>query len=373
MKGFLSFRKGAAKVPAAVIIVITIIALVASAVMFSACPAPAPKELEVFEWTGFELEEFWGPFKEKYPDVEVRFSFFADCPEALTKLKAGFRPDIVHPTYNEVTQFYAAGLLEPIDLSLIPNYQDVIDRIKEVTDEHTVFDGEHYFVPTDFGATSVAYRPDLLEEMGIEEPDSWDILWDERLAGRIAIMDSMMETVPYAAVVAGIPKEDIWTMSDEQLEIVKQKLLEQKPLLVTYYTDWSAARDMLVSGEVIALYAWEATFIEALAEGVPVEFLAPKEGRLGFLEGFSIVKGTDQRELAHEFINAWLAPESGMNLIDLYGYGHANKKSAALADPEMVSLLDLDDPETKLGTAIFWQTIPRLEKYEEMWVAMQAG
>lgn len=373
MKRYLPSKKGITKMQATIVIAIIIIAVVVGAVIWNVTrPRPPKGPLEVFEWTGFELEEFWGPFKDKYPDVEVKFSYFEDTSEALAKLKAGFRPDIVHPTYNWVEKFYEEGLLEPIDLSLIPNYEDVFDGIKELVDEFTVFDGKHYFVPIDWGATSVAYRPDLLGEMGIGEPDSWDILWDERLSGRIAVMDSMIETVPYAALVAGIPEEDIWTMSDAQLETVKQKLLEQKPLLRTYYTDWAAARDMLVSGECVALYAWEAVYAEALAEGVSVEFLEPKEGRLGWLEGFAILKDTDQRELAHEFINAWLAPVSGANLISMYGYGHANKKSPALADPEMVQLLELDTPVEKLAKSVFWQLIPEHTKYEEMWTMMKA-
>ena len=43
--------------------------------------AEAPAEertLVMLDWAGYELEDFWGDFKEAYPDVKVEFSFLTE-------------------------------------------------------------------------------------------------------------------------------------------------------------------------------------------------------------------------------------------------------------------------------------------------------
>ena len=51
----------------------------------------------------------------------------------------------------------------------------------------------------DWGQASILYRTDLVD---IEE-ESWGLLWDERYAGRLAMIDSLIHGVMVAAIYAG--------------------------------------------------------------------------------------------------------------------------------------------------------------------------
>lgn len=341
-------------------------------------PEIPPEELEttlsVFEWTGYELEEFWAPFKEKYPKVKVEFSFFVDESEAFSKLQAGFKPDIVHPCGGSIKRWVDAGVIQPIDISLIPNYKDIYPQLLDAIKEDMLINDQYYMIPWDWGYSSICYRPDLLEEMGVETPDSYNILWDPRLKGRVSAMDSAIEICPMAALAAGIPRDEIWYMTDEQLEIVRQKLLELKANARAFWTDYTEVFNMMATGEVVAAETWNDILVMLRGEGIPSEFLDPKEGRLAWVCGFSIVPGIDELhyKLAHEYINAALAPESMTELVNSWGYGASNQKAAALADPSTVELLELDKPE-KLLDAVFWKYTPREEKWVEIWAEVKAA
>ena len=337
-------------------------------------PEEVETTLSVFEWTGYELEQFWASFKAKYPKVKVEFSFFGDESEALSKLQAGFKPDVVHPCGSSVKRWVDAGVIQPINTDAIPNFQDIYPELIQMSQDEMVIDGKCYLIPWDWGYTSITYRPDLLDYYHVEKPDSYSILWDRRLKGMVSAMDSAVEIFPMAALVAGVPKEQIWTMTDDQLELVREKLLELKDNARTFWSDYTEVFQMLATGEVVAAETWNEIIVMLAGEKKPAAFLDPKEGRLAYVCGFSIGSGIDNLhyDLAHEYINAALAPESMAYLIDEYAYGASNKKAIALADPNTVSLLELDKPE-KLLQGIFWKYSPEEEKWVEMWTEIKAG
>jgi len=343
--------------------------------------------LEVFEWSGYEVEELWGTFKRMYPNVNVKFSFFVDEAEALTKLQAGFRPDIVHPCSDNIRLWYEAGVIEPLDISLIPNWEDISEEIKAKIENSTIINGEHYFVPVDFGYFTISYMPEALEELGIPKKDpvtgeeNWDtysLLFDyrEELRGKISLFDSV-DTILQAAIAAGIPKEEIWNMTDEQLDLVKAKLEEGKPMVRAYWSSPEEVVSMMASGEIVAANTWGQEIMELKDEGYNVTYAYPVEGRILWICGFSLVQGFRERkpalwEAAHAFINAWLDPVAGAWLIDNYWIGSPSSLAPFLVeDVEMMAMLGLASTET-IETGIAWQYRPNADKWELLWSEYRA-
>ena len=57
------------------------------------------------------------------------------------------------------------------------------------------------------------------------------------------------------------------------------------------------------SGEFVAGTMWSGAYVQLKAEGYPIEYVHPTEGTIGYIDNACIVKGTDQYELAIEYIN----------------------------------------------------------------------
>ena len=71
-------------------------------------------------------------------------------------------------------------------------------------------DGKQYFIPADWGFSSVLYRKDKVEPNGEE---SWDLFYDDRYKGKISWWDSPIENFLIWGYVNGFDPYhwDNWT------------------------------------------------------------------------------------------------------------------------------------------------------------------
>ena len=229
MTNFSMSKSAITRIQAAIIVAIIVVAAAVGGYYYLVTQKPSGKTLRIFEWGGYEDPDLWNvgesAFRKLYPDVNLEFSFFVDEAEALSKLKLGFRPDIVHPCGGSIQRWYDAGVLEPLDTSLISNWQNMSDKfITYAEEEETPVEGEVYFAPVDWGYSSVLYRPDLLEQLGVPEDkwDTYDLLFNPNLTGKVMVMDSAVEVTPMAALAAGVPVDNMWNMSDAEMEMTKE-------------------------------------------------------------------------------------------------------------------------------------------------------
>ncbi len=321
----------------------------ASAAPATQPPPAAPSNqgpLTVFEWSGYELPEFWQPFADQYPDVKVDFSFFADDAEAIAKLQTGFEVDIVHPCYSWLGQYIDAGLVQPIDTSRLSNWPGIIPELAKLGE----VDGKQYFIPWDWGYETTLARTDKVQEV----PDSYADLWDPQYAGHVSIYDAAESVWVVTALALGL---DPYSTTPEQQQQIKQKMIELKPNLLNYWTDYSEIVQLVASGDVwLASNAWNDAYVLLQEENIPVEYTTPKEGRLGYVCGYVITSQAKNLDLAYAYIDAAIAPQSMANLSNMYGYGAANRDALPLTDPEVVAALELDNPDI-LTRTYFYQPI----------------
>ena len=131
---------------------------------------PEPNELLVLEWSGYEAPDFWTDFEAANPDTAVNFELGISDADVLSKMEAGSQADIFH-FYTGWQQFYVdEGLVQEIDTSKLTNWDKVPDSFKELGQ----VDGKQYYLPWDWGFTSILYNTDQVPEV-----DSWDALFDE--------------------------------------------------------------------------------------------------------------------------------------------------------------------------------------------------
>lgn len=341
------------------------VAALAFAVGLMAVPALAEDKLQYFTWSGYELPEFNKSFLDAHPDG-VDVTMFGDDDDAFTKVKAGFRPDIAHPCYDKIARWNKEGLLQPIDTAKIKNWDNIFPVFRNLPDLQAG-DGKVWMIPWDWGNTSVLYRTDM-----VENPEkSWSLLWDKQYAGRMATIDAVHDTPLVAAILAGVNPFD---MTDAELDKVADKLREQRPLLSSYTTDMTSVEQSLASGELVAAMAWNASAVALKKQGVPVEFMKPKEGMLTWACGYVLLKDAKNVDLAYDFINSRLEAESGKYLIEAYGYGSSTKTAFAAVPPATLDELQLPaDPEVMLKETVFTGPMKQNDSLAKMFEKVKAG
>ena len=294
--------------------------LLAGAATATALPAAA--QMTVFDYAGFEDPDFHAAYVEAHggsPD----FAFFGDEEEAFQKLSSGFRADVTHICAGSVPKFEESGLVEPWDLSRIPNWENLN---RDLTGEEVGAGEDVYFIPTDYGSTAIAYNT---EEVPAEDVASLDVFLNPAYQGRMALPDNVDDAYALAYLATGVT--DWAAATDAQFEAASDWLRQVHPNLRTYWTDPAELAQLLSSGEVLVAWAWNETLPTMVDEGFPIGFQREaEEGSSLWLCGYvNMAESDGEEDLAYDYLNAMLDPSATEPLL-ASGFGQSNQ--AAMQD-----------------------------------------
>jgi spermidine/putrescine transport system substrate-binding protein len=322
-----------------------------------------------FTWGGYDIPELFGAYQAKNGALP-NFAIFGGTEEGLTKMRGGFVVDVAHPCNASLLRWIASGLFQPIDVSRLSNWPDVMPELVSITG-NDAGEGRTWLAPFDWGQTSITYRTDLFELQGEE---SWDMLWDERYAGQLASLASGGDAWWCGAIKAGVPFTEIAT--DAAFDRVAEVMRAQRPLIRVYTDDTTTLEQALASGELAAAMTWNSSATQLRSQGVPVKFAQPKEGALTWVCGVMIHKDAPNLDRAYDIIDSLLSVEAGEFMIRDYGYGHSNARSFESFDSETLAGLGVSKTPADILAAGHFQ-IPQDEEFEtrmnELFETIKAG
>src|SRR6185369_694282 len=158
-------------------------------------PADTTGSLTVLDWAGYDAPDFWTDFQSAYKNVKVNFEIGASDADIYGKMLAGDQADLFHP-YSGWFQLYVdAGLVEEIDTSRLKNWSKVPEAFKKIGQVN----GKQYFVPWDWGFTSILYRTDKVTGT----IDDWNALFDNTYKGHVSMWDDGPGAVTVSSYVHG--------------------------------------------------------------------------------------------------------------------------------------------------------------------------
>jgi len=303
-----------------------------------------PADLIYYTWAGYDIPDIHQGYIKKY-GVGPTYSVFGGTEEAFQKIMSGYMCDVAHPCVEDTTRWREAGLTQKLDPDKLANFDDIYSELFNLPG--AMQDGQPWFLPFDWGNGSLLYRTDLVK---IEGEESWNLAFDERYKGKIAMYNAT-PTVSVAALALGI---DPYDFTDAEGETIKAALMKQRELVRFYWDASTEIQQALASGEVAIAYAWNDSLAALLKQGVPVKYMQPKEGILSWTCGLvHMANAKATPEEVYSFFDAMTAPETGKFLIEQYGYGHCNKKSFEAADPTIVANLGFSSPTDLFKHSVF--------------------
>lgn len=327
-------------------------------------PGELSGTLTVLDWAGYDAPDFWVDFQKTYPKVTVNFEIGASDADIYAKMKAGDQADLFHP-YTGWLHFYVQeGLVQEIDTSKLTNWDKVPDHFKAIGQ----IDGKQYFVPWDWGFTSVLYRTDKVAE-GV---DSWAALMDEKYQGHISMWDDGPGAVTVSSYIHGYDESNI---SPEQLEAIKNEWIAQRDLNLFYWAGEPELIEAMTAGDIWAAYAWQGAYATLLGQGVPVAYANPKEGRNSWVGLYGIRKDSPNYDLALKFLDAKLAEATGNNVVNLFYYGHSNQEvMQGITDETLKAAFSIDDPAILAKTNFTPNlTAEQRDDWTAMWAEVKAA
>jgi spermidine/putrescine transport system substrate-binding protein len=332
--------------------------------------ARSAASLQVFTWANYNLPEQFSSYTEKYGQPP-EFSILTENDEARAKLRGGFRPDIVVPTESYAPFFIKDNLLDPIDVSRLTHWPELFDKMRNTASTMGP-NGEHYHLPWAWGTNGVVFRTDLAPEY-VGNP-TWTILFDPKFKGRIAMRDAPNGVIIPAALI--MRAKDPYDLTDDELGAIGEMLRKQRELVRFYWKSEAEIQQALAAGEITAAYGWNTAYTTLKRQGVPVEYMVPKEGMPIWLDGYSLVKGgsaPDQQK--YDYLDAVLSPECGAFNIQKLSYGASNRKSYSLVDAKLLADLGMANPDEILAKGLWAKVVPQatLRKMSDLHNRVKSG
>src|ERR1700691_5283618 len=110
----------------------TLISLVPAVLFFAAigCSKKTPT-LSLLVWEGYADPLFVRAFEESH-HCKITAAYMGTSDELVAKLRGGSASnyDVISPSSDVVTSIAAAGLAAPLDLSKLPSYSQLSDRLR---------------------------------------------------------------------------------------------------------------------------------------------------------------------------------------------------------------------------------------------------
>ncbi|XOQ51798.1 MAG: hypothetical protein ACFWT7_00225 [Succiniclasticum sp.] len=265
----------------------------------------------------------------------------------VKKFKDKYKVDVIfEPGYN-TSKLIAESGHPSVDVGMqddITLYQGVEDSMQKIDASLLTHAGELYDGAVDksgygiyllWGRYGIVYRTDKVKE----KPTSWNDLWDDKYKGRVTMnqfgASNTIQMLEMSGKLNGGNNKDL-TKSWEKFGVLAShcKAVAASTANLT---------DMLTTGQVVIAPWWDGRAYALKAEGVPVDFVVPKEGAYATITELIIPKGAKNPYLAHAFIDMCIESEAQGVLAKIIKYGPVNKNTKLDADTAKIVLNGPDD------------------------------
>ncbi|MBX2885616.1 MAG: extracellular solute-binding protein [Granulosicoccus sp.] len=337
-----------------------LIVAIATLITFPAAKLSA-EEIRVLNWQGYGTDEAWSleMFEEK-SGITVVHDYFNSEQEMLTKLRTNpgtYDVVLINSAYTKAAA--EEGLIQALDMSKLENAADLSPGMRD--NEALNFNGGTYGAAWVWGLTSFAVDTADVDPI----PDTIEALWDESYAGRIGWRDDAVESVMLAAIATG---QDINNPQD--MDAIKEKLRALKPQIRTFWSSENEWNQFMSSNEFDIATYWSGSASRSKNQfKLPVEFVIPNEGAIGWLDGLSIATDAPQQSAAYQFINWMIDPEFYVKWdTDVGAPASANAKALGQLDESAFNRSVLGDAE-KVANVQFMGAIPdeQREAFLALW------
>ncbi len=321
------------------------------------------RQLKVYNWGDYIDPDVLKDFEQE-TGIHVVYDTFATNEDMYVKIKSGGSDyDLAIPSDYMIARMIRDGLLEKIDTGNLKNYKLIGDSYKDLD-----FDPKNEFsVPYMWGTVGIIYNKKMVDE----PVDSWGILWNKKYAKQIFMLDSPRDSIGITLKYLG---HSLNTGVDSELGEARDKLIEQKPLVLAYVVD--EVKDKMIAGEGALAVVWSGDAVFMMEKNEDLAYALPKEGTNYWFDSMVILKGAKNKKEAEEFIDFMTRPDIAKRNVEYIGY--------ASPIPEVVKQLPQETQEDiasypsmdmlrQSGAEVFNDLTENLPKYDKVWTEVKVA
>lgn len=336
----------------------SLLLLIILSLFLSACqlnPASRGEVVNVYNWGEYIDKDLLTKFEDE-TGIRVIYSNFNTNEDLYVKLKSGGTSyDVVVPSDYMIERMINEDMLREINWDNVPNMQYVDEEYQH----HSYDPFQLYSAPYFWGTMGIVYNTTLVDEA----VDSWSILWDEKYAREIIMLDSSRDSIGVALAWLGYSMN---SRDPKELEEAKALLIKQYPLVYAYLVDQT--RDIMINGEAALAVMYSGDAVDALDSNEDLVYAIPKEGSNLWFDAMVIPKTARNPENAEKFINFMLEPENAALNSEYVWYSLPSTAAKELLSEELRDN-EVAYPSFELieQLEVFRDPGSYVKHYDEMW------
>ena len=282
--------------------------------------------LNIINWDD-ELPDPVIPDFEKATGIKVTSTPFSQNEEQINKLQAtdGVGFDLCQPTHDRAPQFKDIDVLQPYDEKKV-DLSKIVPGLLAASKANWLWDGKLYHVPHVWGTEAISWRNDLTK---IDPADlSFGTLWNDEYKGKvqgrphslllgIGLWLDGSGKLPTNRMLDAFKDEDTMKKIYDQILPVA---IAHKPWIKQFWDSGDNTKSGFKSNGVVIGQTWDGPVISLKKAGEPVSYQAPKEGAIGWVDGFSLVKGAKNVDQAYEWLKYIHTAEASATAAENSGY-----------------------------------------------------
>src|SRR6201747_3166516 len=313
--------------------------------------------LNLISWAGYVEDEWTKPFEAK-TGCKVSDKEAGTSDEMVELMKTG-QYDGVSASGNATARLVAATLVDPVNVDLAPNYKPIFSDLKD--HPYNTFDGVNYGIPHGRGANLLMWNANDVKPA----PDSWDVMFDPKIAAKYKGKISAYDESSYIADAAMYLKfhqpdlgiENPYELNDEQFEAAVDLLKEQRANVGEYWAEAAKQISAFANGDVTLGTTWQYQYFALQGEGEPVaaspasQGFLPKEGATGWSDTWMLSSKAKHPNCMYMWMNYIVSPKANAEVAEYFGEAPAQEKACEMtADKEFCTKYHADNPA-------FWKRV----------------
>jgi spermidine/putrescine transport system substrate-binding protein len=319
-----------------------------------------PKTLNFYNWTDY-IADSTIPNFQKQTGIKVTYDNYSSNDELFAKMSAGSTGyDIIVPTDATLVKMKHANLVEPLDLSLIPNVVNLDPRFRTAAYDP----GNKYSIPWQWGTTGIGFDK---TKVGGKVTD-WDAFNLAAVKGQSSFLDEARDAFAMALFAL---KKDPNSVNDSDLDAARDYLIELKKKVKSITSDY---QDPLKSGELLLAQAYSGDVFTIQVDKPNIEYIIPTSGAFSWVDSMAIPKGAKHPGNAEKFMNYILEPKVGAALTNFVNYGSPNKAATPYIHKDILDNPLIYPSQAELAKLPFQKDIGEDElKYSDRWTKVKTA
>jgi spermidine/putrescine transport system substrate-binding protein len=318
------------------------------------------KTLNFYNWTDY-IADSTIPNFQKETGIKVTYDNYSSNDELFAKMSAGSTGyDIIVPTDATLVKMKHANLVEPLDLSLIPNVVNLDPRFRTAAYDP----GNKYSIPWQWGTTGIGFDK---TKVGGTVTD-WDAFNLAAVKGQSSFLDEARDAFAMALFAL---KKDPNSIDDSDLDAARDYLIDLKKKVKSITSDY---QDPLKSGELILAQAYSGDVFTIQVDKPNIEYIIPTSGAFSWVDSMAIPKGAKHPGNAEKFMNYILDAKVGAQLTNFVNYGSPNKAATPYIHKDILDNPLIYPSAAVLATLPFQKDIGEEEqKYADRWTTVKSA